>query len=57
MNLREWLREHGRLVIAYEVMFALALIGWALFRAQMPDAFSSEKPMDFAFYNAIRRSA
>jgi uncharacterized membrane protein len=56
-HLRAWLREHGRRAVAYEVVFALALIGWALFRAQMPDAFSSEKPMDFAFHNAIRRSA
>jgi YYY domain-containing protein len=51
-----WLRDHRALVIAYEVLFAIALIGWALFRAHNPDLTSTEKPMEFAFFNAIGRS-
>ena len=33
-----------------------ALAGWAIFRAHNPDVNSTEKPMEFAFLNAIRRS-
>lgn len=56
-HLRSWLRDHRTLVIAYELVFAIALIGWALFRANNPDLGSTEKPMEFAFFNAIGRSA
>ncbi|MBP7688301.1 MAG: hypothetical protein KA765_10350, partial [Thermoflexales bacterium] len=56
-HLRSWLRDHRTLVIAYEAVFAIALIGWALFRANNPDLGSTEKPMEFAFFNAIGRSA
>ncbi len=56
-QLLQWLRDHRALVIAYEVVFAIALIGWAIFRANNPDLGSTEKPMEFAFFNAIGRSA
>ncbi len=55
-SLRRWLREHWRIVIAYEVLFAVALIGWAIFRRYAPDVSSAEKPMEFAFFNAVSRS-
>jgi YYY domain-containing protein len=51
-----WLREHRRLVISYELLFAIALIGWAIFRAHVPDVSTAEKPMEMAFINAIGRS-
>ena len=55
-HLRSWLRDHRMLVIAYETLFVIALIGWAVFRANNPDLGSTEKPMEFAFFNAINRS-
>jgi YYY domain-containing protein len=57
VSLRGLWREHRRLFIAYEIIFAVALIGWAIFRAHAPDLSSTEKPMEFAFFNAINRSA
>jgi YYY domain-containing protein len=49
-------REHRALFIAYEIVFAAALIGWAIFRAHAPDLSTTEKPMEFAFFNAINHS-
>ncbi len=51
-----WLREHRWLVIEYELLFALAFVGWAIFRAHAPDSVTGEKPMELAFLNAISRS-
>ena len=50
------LRQHARLLVAYEVLFAVALIAWVIFRAHVPDAVSGEKPMELTFFNAIARS-
>lgn len=55
--LRAVARQHRSVFLAYEVLFAVALIGWALFRANNPDLSSTEKPMEFAFFNAIGGSA
>ena len=56
-SLLAWLREHRRLVISYELLLAIAVIGWAIFRAHAPDVVTSEKPMELAFLNAINRGA
>ncbi len=56
-NLRGLWRNQRALFIAYEVVFAVALIAWAIYRAHAPDLSSTEKPMEFAFFNAINRSA
>jgi YYY domain-containing protein len=56
VDLRGLWREHRSLFIAYEIVFAVALIGWAIFRAHTPDLSTTEKPMEFAFFNAINRS-
>jgi YYY domain-containing protein len=56
-DLRGLWREQRWLFIAYEIVFAAALIGWAIYRAHNPDLSSTEKPMEFAFFNAINRSA
>jgi YYY domain-containing protein len=55
--LTNWLREHLLLVVAYELVFGLAFIGWAIFRAHNPDVLSGEKSMELAFLNAVSRSA
>jgi YYY domain-containing protein len=52
-----WLREHWRTVVAYEALFLLALVFLALLRSYNPDPWGTERPMDFALFNAIRRSA
>ncbi len=51
-----WIRAHRWWVAAYEGVFLIALIAWAIFRAHNPDLSSTEKPMEFAFTNAIARS-
>ncbi len=56
-TLRVVLAEHRWVFIAYEALFAVALIGWAIFRAHHPDISTTEKPMELAFFNAINRSA
>ena len=57
-RLLPWLRDHLRLVVVVEVIFALALVGWAWLRGFSPDLMTSggEKFMEIAFINAILRS-
>ncbi len=50
------LRERWRLLLATECVFLVGLVGFALFRAYNPDIAGTEKPMEFAFINAILRS-
>ncbi len=58
-GLWEWLRGHGRTVLAVELLFAVALGGWSLIRAYSPDLTTSggEKFMEIMYLNAIGRSA
>ncbi len=55
-GLASFLRGNRRLVIANEALFALAFALFALFRAYNPEIMGTEKPMEFAFLNAILRS-
>jgi len=55
-GLVQFLRSNLRLVVANEVLFAVAFGLWALVRAYNPAISGTEKPMDFAFLNAILRS-
>lgn len=55
-SLREFVRERWRHIAATEVIFLVALVGWAIFRSFDPDLVGTEKPMEFAFLNAILRS-
>jgi YYY domain-containing protein len=55
-GLVQFLRRNVRLVVANEVLFAVALGLWVLVRAYNPEISGTEKPMDFAFLNAILRS-
>lgn len=54
---RLWVRAHWRAVVGYEVLFAAALVFLAFLRSYQPDPWGTERPMDFALFNAIRRSA
>lgn len=51
-----WLRENRRVVVMGELLFLLLFAAWTLFRAAVPDASGTEKPMELAFINAILRS-
>ncbi len=55
-GIASFLRGNRRLVIANEALFALAFLLFALFRAYSPEIMLTEKPMEFAFLNAILRS-
>ncbi|HSM56811.1 MAG TPA: DUF2298 domain-containing protein [Candidatus Sulfomarinibacteraceae bacterium] len=56
-ELRGWLRQNGRYVLATELVFAAIFFFWAWVRAQNPAITGTEKPMEFAFLNAVNRSA
>jgi len=51
-----FLYRHRRAVLASELLFTAAFGLWALVRAYNPDIMGTEKPMEFAFLNAILRS-
>ncbi len=55
-SVKETLREHWRLILFTELLFTVALFFWAWVRAQNPSIVNTEKPMEFAFLNAIGRS-
>ncbi len=55
-GIASFLRGNRRMVIATEALFALAFALFALFRAYSPEIAGTEKPMEFAFLNAILRS-
>ncbi len=56
LSLTTWLRHNLALVLATEPVFTLAFFGWALVRAYMPEITATEKPMEFAFLNAVLQS-
>jgi YYY domain-containing protein len=58
-EMRTFLREKWKLIVTVEVLFTLALVGWAVLRAFAPfkiDYQGGEKFMEIAFQNAILRS-
>lgn len=55
-ELGSWLTEHRRVVIASELIFAAAFALWTAYKAYDPNIAITEKPMEFAFLNAIMRS-
>lgn len=52
-----WLRTNRRQILITELLFALVFFFWAWVRAQNPAITGTEKPMEFAFLNAVGRSA
>ena len=55
-EVRQWLRANRRYVFIAELVFALSFFFWAWARAQNPAITGTEKPMEFAFLNAVGRS-
>lgn len=56
-QIRAWLRQHWRYILSVELLFLLFYLLWVWVRAQNPAITATEKPMDFAFLNAIGRSS
>ena len=58
---RVWLSANWRRLLAFEVMLLLLFLGFLLVRMSNPDLwhqyFGGEKPMDFAYFNAVLRSS
>lgn len=55
-SLRTWLAENWRTVLLTELIFLFIYVFWVWVRSQNPTIAATEKPMDFAFLNAIGRS-
>lgn len=55
-NPLSFLRQNLRLVISSELVFTVSFVLWAVVRAYNPEISATEKPMEFAFLNAILRS-
>lgn len=56
-ELHDWVRAHWRHILLTELLFALLFGLWVWVRAQNPAIAATEKPMEFAFLNAVGRSA
>jgi YYY domain-containing protein len=57
LNFQFSIPRSWRMILAYETLFALALIFIALLRSYNPDPWGTERPMDYALFNAIRGSS
>lgn len=55
-GLMELFTRRRGLVIGAEAVFAIFLFGAALFRAYAPDIDATEKPFEYAFFNAVLQS-
>jgi YYY domain-containing protein len=56
-DMRAWLKENRRTVVAIEAVFLVSFALWAFVRAANPEILNTEKPMELAFINSILRSA
>lgn len=54
--IKQWVREHWKLMILIEVVFLVGFGFWTLVRAANPALIGTEKPMELAFINAILKS-
>ncbi|MCH8186194.1 MAG: hypothetical protein IH862_08870 [Chloroflexi bacterium] len=55
-DIRRFVLEERRVILAAEAIFILVFLGWALFRAYDPSIDHTEQPMDFNFLNASIQS-
>jgi len=55
-DMKAFLRREGRMLATTEIVFTVAFLLWAFFRAYNPALDATERPMDLAFLNAIVRS-
>ena len=55
-GLLPWLRDNKRYILITEGVFLLIFALWTWVRAQNPAIVATEKPMEFAFLNAVGRS-
>lgn len=55
-EMRDRLKGKFGVVLAIELVFAAALVLWAILRSYAPAITATEKPMDFAFLNSILRA-
>ena len=53
----QWLKQNRTQILWQEAVFALFFIFMVYIRALNPDIAGTEKPMEFAFFNSILRSA
>jgi YYY domain-containing protein len=51
-----YLKQHWGDIIVYEGIFLVALVALVWLRAHNPHPWGTERPMDFAFFNAIQQS-
>ncbi len=51
-----WLRSHWKQIVITELVFSATFAFWVWARSQNPAIAATEKPMEFAFLNAIGRS-
>ncbi|MCA9999025.1 MAG: hypothetical protein KDE56_24850, partial [Anaerolineales bacterium] len=54
--LRDWARANRRQIWLTEILFTAVFLLWVFVRAQNPAIAATEKPMEFAFLNAVGRS-
>lgn len=53
---RGWWQSNRTAIITGEVLFALLMLFFAVYRAHMPNLTGTEKPMELAFMSAVQRS-
>ncbi len=51
-----WLRENWKYALVVEIVFGVAFLAFAYFRAFNPEISATEKPMEFMFLNSILQS-
>lgn len=58
VSMLSWLRRHIRYLLTVELLFGVALVGWAIYKSYNPnlETAGGEKWMEIAFINAVLRS-
>jgi YYY domain-containing protein len=56
LELKAWLSNQRRILLATELLFFLVFLGWVIIRAYNPNIEGTEKPMEYMFINSILKS-